>query len=53
MSKDDVFLTRRAPPIIRRVSFLLSDPDCSRIDINEDFVVQKTIPNSYIEAGDR
>ena len=41
-----------APPIIRKVSFLLSDPDAV-LDIDEDFVLQSSIENAYIEEGDR
>lgn len=53
MSENSEFTNRRAPPIIRRVSILLSDPNCADIDINEDFILQKSIPNSYLEEGDR
>ena len=41
-----------APPIIRKVSLLLSDPD-TVLDIDENFVLQSSIENAYIEEGDR
>ena len=41
MSENSEFTNRRAPPVIRRVSILLSDPNCADIDINEDFILQR------------
>ena len=41
-----------ASPIVRRVSFILSDPDAV-IEIDEDFVFTRGIPNTYIEEGDQ